>query len=207
MRQGILPTLLRYFDRLVYKLFRQELCRVETSEADFSEIVLREDYETRSITSQDFHESLCSELMEADYREAFCRGDVCIASLRGRKVVGYTFYTNKPTPVNEAVSFMFNQDYLYNYASATATEHRGNKLEAQRWKVGQMEQVKVAGVDSPRIFYKNVVNFESRATGRGYENGFLGYALIFRIANRWFCWNSPGCVRAETGFFNCKGDS
>ena len=53
----------------------------------------------------------------------------------------------------------------------TAPSHRGKKLEGSRWKAGQIEGITRTGSDTPRIFYVNAMNLESRAAGQGVGQG------------------------------------
>jgi hypothetical protein len=198
-------TVLRYLSDLLQRVFKHEICRIESSSDDFSSLPEPEGYETRAIDSDEFRRSMSPELIGSEFPDAFTRGDMCIASLKDGEVVGYTFFTNQLTSVNDEIVFRFPETFLYNYGSMTAQSHRGKKLEGGRWKVGQIEQISRTGSDTPRIFYVNVMNLESRAAGRGYTNNrLLGYSAYGRIAGRWFCFRSPDCRQIGAGFWRAS---
>ncbi len=180
-----------------------EICRVEINSGapyDWPDVVA---YETRIVGENEFHERLCDELRGVDYRLAFAKGDVCAASFSGRELVGYTFYSSLPTRARAGLAFSFpRQSYVYSYASATAPSHRGRRLEQDRWKVARRDRIEKTGADPGIIYYVNIGNLESRATGKGVQLtspliGYIGWACV---AGRLFLFRSPGCRRAETHF-------
>jgi hypothetical protein len=200
-RHGTLSTLIRFLDSQLHRLLRHEICRVELSVIDYSDFPLTDGYETRPIEREEFRAKLCPELKEDTSERAFAREDLCIASLKNDEVVGFTFYTNQPTDVNEAVLFRFPETFTYSYGSMTAPSHRGNRLESNRWKMAQTERL-ARGADTPIVFYVNTMNLESRAANRrAATNELLGYTGYWRLAGRWFCWRSPGCHRKAVGFW------
>jgi hypothetical protein len=201
-RHGTLATLMRYLDSRLHRLLGHELCRVELSSIDLSNIPDSDLYETRAIDSEEFQAMLCSELEENRNDKAFARGDMCVASMINGEVVGFTFYTRQPTEVNDAIVFRLPESFTYSYGSMTAPSHRGRKLERIRWKAAQMERI-ANGSDTPIVAYVNVMNLESRAAQRRSANTeLLGYTGYWRIAGRWFCFRSPGCRRMGVGFWH-----
>ena len=160
------------------------------------------DYETRAVNGGEFHASLSEGLQGTDYRWAFARGDLCIATLLDGKVVGYNFTTRHPTRVHDGLEFYFDDRFAYSFASFTDPAHRGRKLERERWKVARDEMTARNGSEVPSIWYINVTNLESLAANRhsGVENVLHGYAGFIRLFGRWFTLASPGCRRAAAGF-------
>ena len=200
-RHGTLSTLLRYMDSQLHRLLKHEVCRVELSSTDHSNLPNSDGYETRSIQSEEFRVRLCPELAGSSNDKAFARGDICIASLKDAEVVGFTFYTRQPTDVNDAVIFRFPENFTYSYGSMTALSHRGHKLESNRWKVAQIERI-ANGSETPIVAYINVFNLESRAAHRRSSiNELVGYTGYWQLAGRWFCFRSPGCRRNNVGFW------
>jgi len=201
-RVGFWRTLVRYLDARLRRLVPYELCRVESNYDEAYGWPVTSGYETRRVESDEFHGSLCPELAGEDFRWAFARGDVCIASFQGGSIVGHSLYTRHPTRVNDGVVFEFPSTFVYGFESRTAPSHRGRKLESSRWQVSQRVMEELEGNNVPRIFYIDVLNFESLAANRrpGVNNRLVGYSGYARVLGRWLAFRSSGCRRMGAGF-------
>lgn len=201
-RVGLWHTLVRYADARLRRLVPYELCRVESNYDEAYNWPVAAGYETRRVESGEFHDSLCPELAGEDFHWAFARGDVCIASFHDGSIVGHSLYTRLPTQVNDGVVFEFPSSFVYGFESRTAPSHRGRKLESSRWQVSQRVMEELEGHNVPRIFYIDVLNFESLAANRrpGVNNRLVGYSGYARVLGRWRTFRSPGCRRVGTGF-------
>jgi hypothetical protein len=203
VRHGIVAALRRSLLGRARRIVDFELCRVECNSGEpyaWPDVV---GYETRIVGEVEFHESLCDELRNVDYRWAFERGDVCSASFHGGDLVGYSFYSSLPTRAREGIMFTFPaQHYVYAYASATAPSHRGRRLEQDRWKVARRQRNEVTGRDPRLVWYVNIANLESRATSKavGVTNVLLGYIAWAKIAGDFRFFSSTGCQTTETHF-------
>jgi len=129
-RIGLARTLVTYVDARLRRLVPYEVCRVETNYDEAYGWSDAPGYETRSVTSEEFHAQLCPELAGADIRWAFARGDICIASFCRGEIVGHSLYTRHPTAVRQGVIFEFPSTFVYGFESRTAPSHRGNRLES-----------------------------------------------------------------------------
>jgi hypothetical protein len=202
-RHGLARTLRRSILGRAARVVEYELCRVECNSGEpyaWPDVV---GYETRIVDETEFHESLCCELRDVDYRWAFRRGDTCSASFCEKRLVGYSFYSMLPTRVRESVTFFFPpQHYVYAFASVTAPSHRGRRLEQDRWKIARRHRVATTGNDPRLIWYVNVTNLASRATSKAVqtENVFVGYAAWAMLAGRYLLFNSSGCKMQRVGF-------
>lgn len=201
-RIGLWRTLVRHADARLRRLVPYEVCRVETNYDEGYAWNIASGYQSRSVDDEQFHRALCPELADTDYRWAFARGDLCIASFHGSSIVGHSFYTRQPTAVNDGVEFAFPPQFVYGFASRTAPSHRGQRLEGSRWQVSQQEMQRLEGHNVPRIFYIDVFNFESLAANRrpGVNNRLAGYTGCIRVLGRWHTFSSPGCRRLGAGF-------
>jgi len=202
-RHGIVPSVRRTLLGRARRVLDFELCRVECSSGEPYVWPDAVGYETRLVGEVEFHQSLCEELRNVDYRWAFRRGDVCSASFHGADLVGYSFYSSLPTRARDGVTFTFPaQHYVYAYASATAPSHRGKRLEQDRWKVARRQRNEVTGNDPRLLWYVNVANLEARATGKAVRTRpvLLGYIAWARIAGGYRFFISRGCRKAQTLF-------
>jgi hypothetical protein len=202
-RHGIVPSVRRSLLGRARRVVDFELCRVECNSGDpytWPDVV---GYDTRIVGEAEFHQCLCEELRDVDYRWAFKRGDICSASFHRAELVGYSFYSSLPTRVRDGVTFTFPpQHFVYAYASATAPSHRGRRLEQDRWKVARRQRNEVTGRDPRILWYVNVANLESRATSKAVRmsNVLLGYIAWVEIAGGCRFFSSSGCRRAGTLF-------
>ena len=202
-RHGIVPTLRRSVLGRARRIVDFELCRVECDSGEPFSWPDVAGYDTRIVSEAEFHDSLCNELRDVDYRWAFTRGDVCSASFHGPDLVGYTFYSSLPTRVRDGIVFTFPaQRFVYGYASATAPAHRGRRLEQDRWKIARRQRNAVAGADPRLVWYINVANLESRAAFKAVRMTvlFVGYIAWARIAGGYRFFTSEACERTGTRF-------
>ncbi|MGI9325450.1 MAG: hypothetical protein ACR2PZ_09550, partial [Pseudomonadales bacterium] len=78
----------------------------------------------------------------------------------------------------------------------------GKRLARERWKVGRATRRASSGIDSPRVWYINAINLESRAAGRrsGGTSVLQGYTGYIRLFRRWFTYRSPAARQFGAGF-------
>jgi len=201
-RFGLIRTLVREADSRLRRVLPHELCRVEFNVDEPYGWESVPGYESRVVDCLTFHQHLCAELAGVDYRWSFDRGDFCIATFHGDEIVGHTFYSRHPTVVRDDLAFEFPSTFVYAFASRTAPSQRGKKLESDRWKASQQVIRELTGENAPRIFYIDVLNYESLAANQrpGVNNRHVGYAGYVRLFGRWLCFRSPGCRLGGAGF-------
>ena len=130
---------------------------------------------------------------------AFARGDKCVATFNGNKLVGYNFYSDVPTPLDDNTEFFFPSGYQYSYAAYTAPAHRGIGLSPSRWTFYR-DWRSARGLGQRTISYIDMTNLSSLASGTTDDRVVLGYAARLTHRGRRFYWSSPGCRRASAGF-------
>lgn len=201
-RHGLRRAVLRSGHNELQRVLPSSLCRIESPPADPYVWPAPENYETRSINTDEFHTGLCEEFKGKDFRWLFARGDVCVASIYSGEVVGYDFYATQATPVREGLVFVPPEGFWYAYTSRTASSHRGSRLARHRWRVARELRGRLSGSDTSLIWWVDVLNLESRAANRstGTTSVLRGYAGFARVRARWICFASPGCKRLGARF-------
>jgi len=197
-RHGLILTCNRYIYGQLRRILDFEWCRVGSSDdGAYDWSIAPEGYETRRVTRQEFNDMLCDELIGVDYDSAFEREDLCVASIRDGKIVGYTFSSVHPTRVRGGLVFKFPERFSYGFASRTAASHRGNKLDRERYKIRDAEQRRLHGYEVPTVWYVNTMNLEALAVVKqsGSETPFHGYAGYIRCCGRWITFSSPASKR------------
>jgi len=211
-RHGWLKSVARVIYNLPRRLVTFEFCGVYRNADEYPSWSDVDGYVTRAVDAREFHDGLCAELAGVDCRDAFARGDMCIATLYAnekeerKEVVGCSLYTQRPTRVRPGLEFRFRDAYVYSYGSRTATSHRGKKLESIRWHAAYDANLERFGRNVPRVFYIDVMNLESLSANNTAEvsNGLIGYSGYIGIAGRWFCFRSTGCAREGAGFWRSE---
>ena len=104
--------------------------------------------------------------------------------------------------VNEDTEFFFPERYLYSYAAYTSSEHRGRGLAQSRWTYycRWREEREEKGVDRPTIYYIELTNLNSMASGSGYDHVVIGYAGYLGYGQRLWYGSTKGCRNAGAGF-------
>lgn len=201
-RHGIPKTLFRFVYRATQRLVTFSICRVEHSSLDPMNWPDVAGYETRAVDCNEFHTHLCDELKGTDFHWAFERGDICVASFYNQEIVGYSFSSYQPDLIRNELSFVYPRGFRYMFAARTSPSHRGNKLERDRWKVTRQAHKELNNAINPAIWYVDISNLESLATGKSapIRSYLIGYAGYIRLFGKYFCFSSPGCRKLSTGF-------
>lgn len=200
-RHGVWQTALRFGLRPLHRLVQFEICRVESRTDEPYPRLQAPGYVTRTVDCETFHAKLGAELAGVDYRWAFARGDLCTATLFEEEIVAYNFTSRLPTRVCDGVTFSFPSDFVYSFASLTASSHRGNQLARECWQVAREARAQAAGFDLPCVWYIALDNLESRKASAAFPNHTLrGYSGYVRVFNRCLCFRSAGCRKLGVGF-------
>jgi len=137
--------------RIFHRVADFELCRIECRTNEPYPRLLTPGYTTRSVSCDEFHGGLSTELTCVDYRWAFDRGDLCTATLCEDEVVAYNFTTMLSTRVRDGLAFTFTDEFVYSFASLTAKSHRGNQLARECWQVARETGKADTGLDPPSV--------------------------------------------------------
>ena len=161
------------------------------------------DYHMAMIDWWEFQRCLGNEA--EPHRAAFDRGDLCLATYHGAVpncIVGYNFYTQAATRVNEEITFHFPDRFRYSYGAFTHPDHRGRGLSParftffRRWRETRDDL-------THNVYYIDVDNLPSMKSGREQSTreivGYIGYWRR-RPGGRLHCFASPTARRTGVRF-------
>lgn len=195
-RYGLWASLRSFLVRMSIKLFNFHLCKVVWGS--------RKNYpEPSGYTMEMVDAARFSVLAEPEqvttFAQAFHHGHQCAVTCYQGELVGYNFFAEQRTPVNDNVDFLLGDDMLYSYAGFTAPEHRGRGLSPARWTFAR--QVREAlGEHRETVLYIGLDNLASLYSGGKSRNELIGYSAYWTLGQRTFCFRSPGCKAKGVGF-------
>ena len=205
-RHGFVKTVARSAYTRIRRLIPLEVCGVHVRNSEVHDTPHVEGYVTRPVESyEEFLTKLSPELQGlGNVDEAFTRNDLCIANFFNEQIVGYCFYTQHSTKVEDDVVFVVPAHHVYIYMARTATTHRGRRLDPERWKASQQLRAQTYGEGVPSIWYIDLFNYESLASNKSgsYTTNFVwvGYSCRFKMFGKWFTFRTRSCKRYGTGF-------
>lgn len=205
-RHGLRATLYSSILRLIGRLLPISVAEVSYS-PNVSDHALTPGYKNRMLDEAEFHDALKQMHNGADLpvrHEAFQRGDRCVATFflgggEAEEMVGYNFYSTRPTTVNEEIEFFFSRPYQYSYAAYTADAHRGLRLSPSRWTYYRNWR-QAHGETGPTISYIELTNLASLSSGGQDDRVVCGHTGYIKLGKLLRCWRSPGCKKHGAGF-------
>ena len=128
-RHGFVKTVARSAYTRIRRLIPLEVCGVHVRNSEVHDTPHVEGYVTRRVESyEEFLTKLSPELQGlGNVDEAFTRNDLCIANFYNEQIVGYCFYTQHSTKVEDDVAFLVPAHHVYIYMAPTATTHRSRR--------------------------------------------------------------------------------
>jgi hypothetical protein len=136
------------------------------------------------------------------YADAIIRGDHCVATRHGDKVVGFNLYSDQPTRLYKWLEFYFPQHWLYSYADNTSVDHRGRGLSPARWSTMRAHQ-QFLGQALPTVSVVDLHNLPAWYRNAAEEEQVIGYLCAAEWGALSWGWRSRGCRSAGCGIQRC----
>jgi hypothetical protein len=136
------------------------------------------------------------------HRPGLERGDLCVATLHGNDLAGYTLYSQQPTRVYAWLEFYFQAPCYYSYADFTADDHRGHGLSPARWSFARRHRRPDGGAD-PTISIMDLHNLSAWHRRTSVVEQTVGFVLAFEWGRWSWALRSPGCRRSGCGVRRC----
>jgi hypothetical protein len=134
------------------------------------------------------------ELSKKFLNQALSNGDKCYGLFFGNVLVAYSWYSNRPTPINPAdLVLHFDDSYVYMYKGFTHPNHRGQRLYATGM-TRALEAYLARGYKGI-LCYVESNNFSSLKScyRTGYTN--VGNLYVARFFNRYLIHSDAECQR------------
>jgi hypothetical protein len=148
---------------------------------------------------------LASPLAEYDMtpafvEEAFARGDDCYTLRDGDRLVSFSWYSRRSTPISEGLAVRLDPSWIYSYKSFTHPDYRGQRLHGITLSLALRSYADRGWRGAIGFVRSN--NFPSRRSLARAGWRPFGAIVLVRILGRARGWATPGCraygVRLET---------
>lgn len=179
------------------RVVRGMVLTVESANPDYAS--LPNAFTGRRILNSDLHE-LADERLQISrdlVREAQSRSDWCFLVKGDKDIASYSWYSNKPVPINDGLVVHFFPEYLYMYKGYTAQEFRGVRLHAY----GMMQGLRIADFEGYRglIGYVDAHNCASLKSADRMGYAIFGTCFAIRVFGRTLTYASDGCKKYGFG--------
>ncbi len=131
--------------------------------------------------------------------DALARGDLCVASFEGDRMIGYSWLSFTTAPHLHGLWAHFEKPYRYGYNSFVLPEFRGCRLSA--YMGNHMNRYCLDQGFEQTIAFIECHNYASMASTRRRGGRRVGWAGYVRIFGRLWPFRSPGARRHRFGFF------
>jgi GNAT superfamily N-acetyltransferase len=130
------------------------------------------------------------ELSQRHVREAFARGELCVAAFHGSKLVGYQWLAFRPTPHVGGVWVEFDQRSRYSYKKFVRPDYRGQRIAlGLSTHADQLCRERGRATTVGFIRLDNAASWHASARLGSRTVGYAGYIAF---ASRFLAFRSPG---------------
>lgn len=149
--------------------------------------------------SDDDMQAACSDPdlpIDSQFAEgAQVRGDIAYGAFDGARLVGYTWKTTKPGPVDQGLSIrLIVPNINYGFKTFVHPAYRGQQLQDSVNHVGEKECFDKGFVKN--LSYVDMGNLSSlKSQYKSPTRTAVGFAGYWKVGSRFFTWRSPGARR------------
>lgn len=137
-------------------------------------------------------------LSEAFVRSAFERGDMCVATFQGDRIVAQLWRSFTCAPHNDGLWVRFRKPHRYGYKAYTAPEFRGRHLQDPM--SSYLDRYSIDRGYTHTIGFVETHNYPSLASDKRRGHRCLGYVGYVKLFGRVFPFSSRGARAVGFGF-------
>ena len=139
------------------------------------------------------------EFSEAKAREAFARGEVCVAAFDGPRLVAYAWYAVEPAPHSNGLWMEFDRRAVYTYRAFVAPRYRGRGIAPALYRFA--DHLFLERGREIAVLCIEANNTPSLAAARRSGAHGIGYCAYWHVGGRFFSLRTPGVRHVGFRFY------